>query len=101
MNGKLDYGATKAALRSFARTWTDLKDRGTRANAVSPGYIETPGFNHWLSSPGNGGQQDGMGTHAIPLVRFGTADEIAKALVSLASDDSSYVAGAKCLSTAA
>jgi NAD(P)-dependent dehydrogenase (short-subunit alcohol dehydrogenase family) len=86
------YSATKAALRSFARTWTtDLKDRRIRVNAVSPGVIDTPGLAELLAS-GESGKQ-GLSQNAVPLGRFGTADEIAKAAVFLASDDSSYVTG--------
>jgi NAD(P)-dependent dehydrogenase (short-subunit alcohol dehydrogenase family) len=88
------YSATKAAVRSFARTWTtDLKHRRIRVNAVSPGSIETPGLNGLLVSSGAGEQRRKMISSATPLGRFGTPDEIAKAVVFLASDDSSYVAG--------
>ena len=80
------YSATKAAVRSFARTWTtDLKDRRIRVNAVSPGVIDTPG--------GSREERAKMAASTVPFGRLGTPDEIAKAVVFLASDDSSYVAG--------
>jgi NAD(P)-dependent dehydrogenase (short-subunit alcohol dehydrogenase family) len=88
------YSATKAALRSFARTWTtDLKDRRIRVNAVSPGAIDTPGLSDLLASSAAGEQRKKMISSSVPLGRFGTPDEIAKAVVFLASDDSSYVTG--------
>ncbi len=88
------YSATKAAIRSFARTWTtDLKDRHIRVNAVSPGTIDTPGLSELLASSQVGEQRRKMISTSIPLGRLGTADEIAKAVVFLASDDSSYVSG--------
>jgi NAD(P)-dependent dehydrogenase (short-subunit alcohol dehydrogenase family) len=88
------YSATKAAVRSFARTWTtDLKERRIRVNAVSPGFIDTPGLSNLLASTGTGQQGKEMISNAIPLGRFGTPDEIAKAVVFLASDDSSYITG--------
>jgi NAD(P)-dependent dehydrogenase (short-subunit alcohol dehydrogenase family) len=88
------YSATKAAVRSFARTWTtDLKARRIRVNAVSPGTIDTPGLNDLLASSDAGQERIKMISNAVPLGRFGTPDEIAKAVVFLASDDSSYVTG--------
>jgi NAD(P)-dependent dehydrogenase (short-subunit alcohol dehydrogenase family) len=88
------YSATKAAVRSFARTWTtDLKDRGIRVNAVSPGTIDTPGLSDLLASSEIGEQRKTMISNTVPLGRFGTPDEIAKAVVFLASDDSSYITG--------
>jgi NAD(P)-dependent dehydrogenase (short-subunit alcohol dehydrogenase family) len=88
------YSATKAAIRSFARTWTtDLKDRHIRVNAVSPGPIDTPGLNDLLASAEGGEQRRKMISNLVPLGRFGTPNEIAKAVVFLASDDSSYVTG--------
>ena len=88
------YSATKAAIRSFARTWTtDLKDRHIRVNAVSPGTIDTPGLSELLASSQVGEQRRKMISTSIPLGRLGTPDEIAKAVVFLASDDSSYVSG--------
>ncbi len=88
------YSATKAAVRSFARTWTtDLKPRRIRVNAVSPGSIDTPGLSDLLASSEAGEQRRKMITSIVPLGRFGTPDEIAKAVVFLASDDSSYVTG--------
>jgi NAD(P)-dependent dehydrogenase (short-subunit alcohol dehydrogenase family) len=84
------YSATKAALRSFARTWTtDLKDRRIRVNAVSPGSIDTPGLSDLLASSETGQQRKKMIAESVPLGRFGRPDEIAKAVVFLASDDSS------------
>src|SRR5215469_12941368 len=83
------YGATKAAVRSFARTWTtDLKDRHIRVNAVSPGPIDTPGLNAVSDE-----QRLKMLSNSVPLDRLGTPDEIAKAVVFLASEDSSYITG--------
>ncbi len=88
------YSATKAAIRSFARTWTtDLNDRRIRVNAVSPGSIDTPGLSNLLASSETGQQRVKMISNAVPLGRLGTPDEIAKAVVFLASDDSSYVTG--------
>ncbi len=89
------YSATKAAVRSFARTWTnELKERQIRVNVVSPGPIDTPAISGLV---GNDAEQEkqfkaGMAA-AVPLGRIGDSDEIAKAVVFLASDDSSYVAG--------
>jgi NAD(P)-dependent dehydrogenase (short-subunit alcohol dehydrogenase family) len=91
------YSATKAAVRSFARTvrsfartWTtDLKDRRIRVNAVSPGYIDTP---PWHSLEAAEAQMKAI-SNSVPLGRFGTPEEIAKAVVFLASDDSSYITG--------
>src|ERR1700688_3921830 len=88
------YSATKAAVRSFARTWTtDLKDRRIRVNAVSPGSTDTPGLSDLLASSDVGEQRKKMIVTAVPLGRLGTPDEIAKAVVFLASDDSSYITG--------
>jgi NAD(P)-dependent dehydrogenase (short-subunit alcohol dehydrogenase family) len=88
------YSATKAAVRSFARTWTtDLRDRHIRVNAVSPGTIDTPGLSDLLASSEIGEQRKTMISNTVPLGRFGTPDEIAKAVVFLASDDSSYITG--------
>jgi NAD(P)-dependent dehydrogenase (short-subunit alcohol dehydrogenase family) len=88
------YSATKAAVRSFARTWTtDLKDRHIRVNAVSPGSTDTPGLSDLLASSEIGEQRRKMISSTVPLGRFGTADEIAKAVVFLASDDASYITG--------
>jgi len=88
------YSATKAAVRSFARTWTtDLKDRRIRVNAVSPGSTDTPGLNDLWASAEVGQERLKMIPKIVPLGRLGTSDEIAKAVVFLASDDSSYITG--------
>ncbi len=89
------YNATKAAVRSFARTWTnELKDRKIRVNVVSPGPIDTPAI---TAITGNDpAAEEAFKTQVVagvPLGRMGESDEIAKAVVFLASDDSSYVAG--------
>lgn len=88
------YSASKAAVRSFARTWTtDLKERRIRVNAISPGPIATPGLSDLVGSTGAADKQLKMLADGVPLGRLGTPDEIAKAVVFLASDDSSYVTG--------
>ncbi len=88
------YSASKAAVRSFARTWTsDLKDRKIRVNVVSPGPIDTPGLSGLAQ---NQEQKDALYAQlaaSVPLGRLGKPEEIAKAVVFLASEDASYVAG--------
>jgi NAD(P)-dependent dehydrogenase (short-subunit alcohol dehydrogenase family) len=90
------YSATKAAVRSFARTWTtELKDHKIRVNVISPGPIETPIFGKMGLSES---QIDAFGasiSEQVPLGRFGKPEEIAKVALFLASEDSSYIAGAE------
>jgi len=82
------YGATKAAVRNFVRAWTvELKDRGIRSNVLSPGPTETPLVDQ--QSP----EVIARIVSTIPMGRIGEADEIAKAALFLASDDSSFVTG--------
>jgi NAD(P)-dependent dehydrogenase (short-subunit alcohol dehydrogenase family) len=82
------YAASKAAIRSFARTWTtDLKDRGIRSNVVSPGPIDTP-----LASRQSADVIARI-VSTIPMGRMGKPEEVAKAALYLASDDSSFVTG--------
>jgi len=89
------YAATKAALRSFARTWTqDLKGRNIRVNVVSPGTVVTPAYKSALGMTDT--QIEAFTAQAAattPLGRTGTADEIAKAVVFLASNDASFING--------
>jgi NAD(P)-dependent dehydrogenase (short-subunit alcohol dehydrogenase family) len=88
------YSATKAAVRSFARTWTtDLKARRIRVNAISPGPIDTEGLRELLGSHETGQDRLKSISSTVPLGRMGNPDEIAKAAVFLASDDSSFVTG--------
>ena len=88
------YSATKAAVRSFARTWTtDLKQRRIRVNAVSPGATDTPGLNDLLANTEAGRESLKTISTSVPLGRLGTPDEVARAVVFLASDDSSYITG--------
>jgi NAD(P)-dependent dehydrogenase (short-subunit alcohol dehydrogenase family) len=94
LNGYTTYGATKAAVRSYARTWThELKDRGIRVNTLSPGPIDTPIMD------GQAGTKEGADAiraafaSVIPLGRMGRPEEVASAAYFLASDESSFVAG--------
>jgi len=88
------YSATKAAVRSFARTWTlELKDRKIRVNVVSPGMITTDALAALAPDPS---QADGFLAYLagrVPFGRLGQPDEIAAAVSFLASDDASYIGG--------
>ena len=86
------YSATKAAVRSFARTWTvDLKYRKIRVNAISPGPIETPIFTNLFPYQEQRQEFKQSMVNSVPLMRMGNPDENAKAVSFLASDDSSYI----------
>jgi NAD(P)-dependent dehydrogenase (short-subunit alcohol dehydrogenase family) len=86
------YSATKAALRSFARTWTsDLKHRGIRVNVVSPGATDTPGLRELTHLTGEA--LASAYRERVPLGRLGRPEDIAAAVSFLASDEASYVAG--------
>ena len=89
------YGATKAALRSWARSWAaELKDRRIRVNTLSPGATDTPIFDAQFKTKEEAGAARKMFAANIPLARFGEADELASAAFFLASGESSYVTGA-------
>lgn len=89
------YSATKAAIRSLARTWTtDLKSRGIRVNVVSPGMVLTPAMQAYLRN--NDGAEEWM-EQTIPFGRLARTEEIAKAVLFLASDESSFVGGEELL----
>jgi NAD(P)-dependent dehydrogenase (short-subunit alcohol dehydrogenase family) len=86
------YSATKAALRSYVRTWTrEFTDRGIRFNTLSPGPIDTP----MIDSTADPDATRAQFVAAVPLNRMGRPEEIAAAAAFLASDDASFVAGAE------
>ena len=88
------YSATKAAVRSFARSWAnDLKDRQIRVNAISPGPIDTPIYVELAGSEEAANGFKKQMASQVPLGRVGEADEIGKVAVFLASNDSSFVNG--------
>ncbi|MBT9369948.1 SDR family oxidoreductase [Rhizobium sp. CSW-27] len=89
------YSATKAAIRSFARTWTtDLKSLGIRVNVVSPGMVLTPAMQTYLQD--NAGAEAWM-QQAIPFGRLAQTEEIARAVLFLASDEASFIGGEELL----
>ena len=98
VNGYSVYGASKAAVRSFARSWVlELKHRKIRVNAISPGPIDTPGLRGLFSALAQDEEQiqqirKGMES-SVPLGRMGSPEEVAKAVSFLASDDSSFITG--------
>lgn len=89
--GQSLYNASKAAVRSFARSWTtDLKDRGIRVNVVSPSGTETKPMRRYLEA--RPGVEDII-NQMVPMGRLGLPDEVARAVLFLASGESSYIAG--------
>ena len=83
------YNATKAAVRSFARSWIlDLKGTGIRVNVLSPGTTDTPGLSKLLTNEHKAGA-----VANVPLARLGTPDDMSHAAVFLASEDSAYITG--------
>jgi NAD(P)-dependent dehydrogenase (short-subunit alcohol dehydrogenase family) len=88
------YGATKAAVRSFARTWTtELKDRGIRVNALSPGATDTPIIDSQFTSKEQADAARDRFAAATPMGRIGRPEELALSALFLASDDSSFITG--------
>ena len=83
------YNASKAAIRSFARTWiVDLKGRDIRINVLSPGYTDTPGLSGFVTD-----EEKAAMVASVPLGRLGVPDDLGKAAVFLASEDSAYITG--------
>ncbi|MEV4826272.1 glucose 1-dehydrogenase [Micromonospora sp. NPDC049274] len=88
------YGASKAAVRSFARTWAnEFKDRRVRVNTLTPGPTDTPGITGLAPDEEKAVQLKGFLASQVPLGRMGTPDEIASAALFLASDQSSFITG--------
>ncbi|MGA6158447.1 SDR family NAD(P)-dependent oxidoreductase [Stenotrophomonas sp. NPDC087984] len=88
------YAASKAALRSFSRTWAnELKDRNIRVNVVSPGTIDTPGLDG-VAATADTPVTKAQFAAGVPLGRIGRAEEVANAVAFLASEQSSFILGA-------
>ncbi len=87
------YSATKAAVRSFARTWTnELRERRIRVNVVSPGHIDTPVFESWQQGEALTKMKEDL-AKTVPMRRMGDPDEVARAVSFLSSDEASYISG--------
>jgi NAD(P)-dependent dehydrogenase (short-subunit alcohol dehydrogenase family) len=88
------YAATKAALRSYARTWAaEFKDSGIRANTLSPGVVDTPMLDSQASTPEEAATiRQGYAAYT-PMLRLAHPDELAAAALFLASDESSFMTG--------
>jgi NAD(P)-dependent dehydrogenase (short-subunit alcohol dehydrogenase family) len=92
--GHTTYSGTKAAVRSFARTWTiELKERGIRVNVISPGPIDTPIIDSQALTKEGASKIRENFVKVIPLGRMGQAEEVASVALFLGSDESSFVAG--------
>lgn len=92
------YGASKAAIHSFARTWSlELASRGIRVNSVVPGPVETPGLAGLAGSPAEASALLAQMASGIPLGRLITPDEIADTVLFLASDASRMITGSELL----
>ncbi|WP_405833874.1 SDR family oxidoreductase [Streptomyces sp. NBC_01176] len=90
------YAATKAAIRSLARTWAnELKGRGIRVNVIVPGPIDTPGITGLAPDAEQAGQLKGHLAGQVPLGRLGRTEEVASAVLFLASDQSSFTTGSE------
>ncbi|MDE1996021.1 MAG: SDR family oxidoreductase [Rhizobiaceae bacterium] len=90
------YSASKAAVRSFARTWSsDLKGQNIRVNAISPGVIETPAYDHMSMTKDEVGGFFAFASTITPLSRTGRDEEIAKVVAFLGSDESSFMTGSE------
>jgi NAD(P)-dependent dehydrogenase (short-subunit alcohol dehydrogenase family) len=88
------YGASKAAVRSFARTWTtELKERGIRVNTLSPGATDTPIIDGQFTTREQADAARAAFAAATPMGRLGRPEELAAAALFLASDDSSFITG--------
>ena len=88
------YSATKAAMRSFVRSWAaDFKDRGIRVNTLSPGPIDTPIMESQVKTKEEADALKANFAQMIPLGRLGRSEEMAPAILFLASDDSSFITG--------
>lgn len=88
------YAASKAAVRSFARTWAnELKGRGIRVNAVTPGPIDTPGITGLAPDADQAAQLKGFLATQVPLGRMGRPEEVADAVLFLAGDQSTFITG--------
>ncbi len=89
------YAASKAAVRSFARTWAnELKARGIRVNAITPGPVDTPGITGLAPDQQQADQLKGFLAAQVPLGRMGRPEEIADAVLFLATSQSSFITGA-------
>ncbi|MEU8821615.1 SDR family oxidoreductase [Actinoplanes sp. NPDC048796] len=90
------YGASKAAVRSFSRTWAnELKERRIRVNTLTPGPTDTPGITGLAPDADQAAQLKGLLASQVPLGRMGSPDEIASAVLFLASDQSSFITGSE------
>ncbi len=88
------YAATKAALRSYVRTWAaEFKDSGIRANTLSPGVVNTPMLDDQASTPEQAATIRQRYTAYTPMLRLAHPDELANAALFLASDESSFMTG--------